>query len=108
MTDEIDVMKKAIMYYDRAILLKRMNENLYDHLIGSIIWLLRYSDKNGIILPKKEELYDMVTKCETFFQEIAASPSPPESQQPSKVSDDRIQHDKNNSSDEEEYRAIFK
>jgi hypothetical protein len=47
MTDEIDVMKKAITYYDRAVLLKRMNENLYDHLVGSIVWLLRISGTYG-------------------------------------------------------------
>jgi len=88
MTDEVDVMKKAVMYYDRAILLKRINENLYDHLIGSIIWLLKYSEKNGITLPKKEELYNLVKKAEIFFDEISASGSPTEFQQRNKTPDD--------------------
>jgi hypothetical protein len=53
MTDEIDVIKKAVIYYDRAVLLKRMNEELHDQLIGSIVWLLKYSDKYWLSVPKR-------------------------------------------------------
>ncbi len=80
MTDEIDIVKNAIMHYDRAIRLKKINENLYDHLSGSISWILRYSDKNQIPLPNKEKLNEMVTRAESLFKEIINCPLPPEPQ----------------------------
>jgi hypothetical protein len=81
MTDEIDVVKQAIMHYDRAVRLKKINEDLYHHLSGSIVWILKYSDKNQIPLPNKEGLCEMVTRAESLFQEIINSPLPPEPQQ---------------------------
>jgi len=105
MTNEIDIMKKAVMYYDRALFIKRTNEDLYEHLIGSIIWLLKYTEKNGIILPNKQALYDMANRADTLFDEMTTFLSN-DSIEPKSISDDRVQHDKNKSSDEEEYRTL--
>ncbi len=36
--------------------LRTINENISEQLFGSVIYLLKYSEKYGIKLPKKEEL----------------------------------------------------
>jgi hypothetical protein len=91
MTDELDVMRKAVMQYDKAIRLKNINQELYDHLVGSIVWLLKYSAKYNITIPKKEELYRMVKRAQFLIDEmdIALSSTPPtEDQQRNKTTDD--------------------
>jgi hypothetical protein len=51
MTDEIDIMKKALAEYSNAVRLKRLNQELFDHLLGSVIWILKYSEKYGVPIP---------------------------------------------------------
>ena len=38
MTNEIDVLRKTVAEYDKAVKLKHLNQELYDHLLGSLIW----------------------------------------------------------------------
>ncbi|NAL78870.1 hypothetical protein [Nitrososphaera sp. AFS] len=80
MTDEIDIIRKAIMHYDRAVRLRRINEDLYDHLSGSIVWILRYCDKNQITLPNREAMCKLVARAESLFQDIINCPLPAEPQ----------------------------
>jgi hypothetical protein len=70
MTDEVDVMRKTLAQYDKAIRLKNMNEELFEHLLGSVIWLLKYTDKYSITLPKKEEMHRMVKRAELLINEL--------------------------------------
>ena len=73
MTDEIDIMKRTIAEYDKAVRLKRINQELYDHLVGSLIWLFKYSEKYHIVLPRKEELYRLIKRAEFLIDEIIPS-----------------------------------
>ncbi|MFZ0510294.1 MAG: hypothetical protein WAM14_01700 [Candidatus Nitrosopolaris sp.] len=87
MTDEIDVMKKAIMHYDNAVRLKKMYQELYDHLIDSIVWIFKYTEKDDIALPKRDELYMMIKRPELLIDEITNVPTT-ESQHGNKTTED--------------------
>src|SRR5437867_5106872 len=63
---KIDIIKEAIAEYDKAVKVKELNQELYDHLLGSVIYVLKYSEKHNIPLPNKEGLYQMV-KRSTFL-----------------------------------------
>jgi hypothetical protein len=83
--DEIGVLKNALREYEHAKHLKRMNQELYQHLTGSIYWLLKYSEKYNIPLPKKDELLRMVEKANFLIDQFIPPPKP---QQPSKTPSD--------------------
>jgi hypothetical protein len=76
MTDEIDLMKKTLLEYDKAVRVKKMNDELFDHLLGSVIWILKYAEKYSIPLPKKDELYRMVKRSEFLIDEILYANNP--------------------------------
>lgn len=71
MTSEIDLMRKAIKQYDKALRLKQINENLYEHLTGSIYYVLRYAEKHQIALPDKSNLIDMIEKADFLIDQFA-------------------------------------
>ena len=85
MTDEIDLMRKIIKQYDRALRVKKLNEDLYSHLIGSIYYLLKYSEKYSIPLPQKHALLGMVQKADFIIDQFAL---PTKNQQPDKTPSD--------------------
>ncbi|QLH07415.1 hypothetical protein C5F50_10305 [Nitrosopumilus ureiphilus] len=73
MTSEIDILRKAIEKYDDAIRLKKLNENLYEHLIGSLYYLVKHSEKFGTVLPKKGELIRMLEKADYLIDQFDKS-----------------------------------
>jgi len=73
MTDEIDVLKRAIIEHEKALHLKKINHELYSHLTGSIYWLLKYSEKYNMPLPKKEELLRMLEKSEFMIDRMIST-----------------------------------
>jgi len=64
MTNDIDVLKKALRHHDEALRLKKINEELYAHLTGSLYYLIKYSEKYQISLPEKDLLLRMVEKAD--------------------------------------------
>ena len=73
MTDDIDILEKALFEYRTAHRLTRINQELYEHLVGAIDYLLHYSEKYDLPLPKKSELLRMITRansliCESQYQ----------------------------------------
>jgi NTP pyrophosphatase (non-canonical NTP hydrolase) len=75
---------------------KKLNQELYDLLFSSIVYIMQYSNKYNIPIPQKEALMRMAKRIHDLIDEI----EPP-------ISDDRIQPAKNKPSDEEEYRAQY-
>jgi len=76
--------------------IKKLNQELYDLLFSSIIYIMQYSNKYNIPIPQKDALMRMAKRIHDLIDEI----EPP-------ISDDRIQPAKNRSSDEEEYRTLL-
>ena len=70
MTDEIDILRESIKKYDNAICVKKLNENLYEHLTGSLYFILKYSEKHNIPLPNKDKLFDMVKKSDFIVEQF--------------------------------------
>jgi hypothetical protein len=64
MTDDVDIMRSCVAEYDKAVKVKRLNQELDDHLLGSVIWLLKHSERYSIPLPHKQEMYEMVKHAE--------------------------------------------
>ena len=70
MTNEFDVLKRTIFELERAAKMKNLNQDLLEHLNGSIQWMLSYSEKYNIPLPKKAELLRMVEKSNFLVEQI--------------------------------------
>jgi hypothetical protein len=55
--------------------ISKINENVSEQLFGSVIYLLKYSEKYGIKLPKKEQLENILFNAkpllESYNQAIA-------------------------------------
>ncbi len=68
--DEIDVLQKALIEMKQAKKLKILNQELYDQLIGSIVYILKYSERNNISLPNEEGLTSLVFKAESLIDRI--------------------------------------
>jgi hypothetical protein len=68
--DEYRVLQDALNIMKYAQSLKRMNQELYDHLCGSILYIIRYADKNNMALPDKEVLLGLITKSEDYIESI--------------------------------------
>jgi hypothetical protein len=69
MTNEVDIMEKTIAEYKQAVRLRRINQELYDHLLGSITWLLKYCEKYNVRLPQQEALYGLLKRAEFLIDE---------------------------------------
>jgi hypothetical protein len=57
-----------IMQYARS--LKTLNEELYEHLHGSILYIIRYTEKNKIALPQKNALLELLIKTDNYAKMI--------------------------------------
>lgn len=75
MTNETDVLKQTLEEYQKALRLKKMNNELLEHLKGSLFWIFRYSEKYGIPIPKKDELLRMAEKADFLLDEISDQPN---------------------------------
>jgi hypothetical protein len=103
MTNDIDVLRMATMEYDKAIKIKRINERLFEQLIGSLYYICKYAGRNNISLPNKTNIFEMVKSCGDEFNNIAESVSsklptenkhyysPTESQQRNKATDEETE-----------------
>lgn len=70
MTDEIDIMQKALLEYKDAVRIKNMNQELLQHLGDSIFYLIKHSEKYNLPLPKKDELIRMVDRANYLIGQI--------------------------------------
>lgn len=76
MTDEIDIIKLTILEHEKALKMKNLNQELLEHLNGSIRWILSYSKKYGVPLPKKDELLRMAAKADFLVDQITRRADP--------------------------------
>jgi hypothetical protein len=63
-------MQDALNTMQYALSIKRLNEQLYEHLCGSILYLIRYSEKNDVILPNKSALTEIIAKSRNYINAI--------------------------------------
>ncbi len=70
MTSDVDLLRQAVNEYEKAVRVKNMNQELYDHLLGSIVYLLKYSEKYNVPLPQKDELCRMLNRAQSLIEGI--------------------------------------
>ena len=77
--NEIEAWKEILDEWRKLDRLKRLNQRLYDYLGSSIIYLLEYSKRNGIVLPHKERIERierMIVESEYIIDQINSVTSP--------------------------------
>jgi hypothetical protein len=42
-----------------ALEIKRVNDELLEHLLSSVLWLVNYAKKNNIALPEKDKITEI-------------------------------------------------
>lgn len=68
--DNFEAWQRILSEWHNVQRMKTLNQRLYDQLGGSIIHILNYADKNGIPLPNRDTLYNLVDKAENIIDEI--------------------------------------
>ncbi|AIC15253.1 hypothetical protein [Nitrososphaera viennensis] len=86
--DEFEAWQKILAARQRVARMERLNQELYDHLGGAIIYTLEHAKKNHIPLPNREALYRMIERAHLLMKEINGS------------SDELLQPEKRRSSDD--------
>jgi hypothetical protein len=58
--NDFDAWQKILLEWKQVNQMKRLNQQLYDQLGGSIVYILNYSEKHNIPLPDRDCLYRMI------------------------------------------------
>ncbi len=77
MVDEYRILQDALNTLRSAELLQRRNQELYDHLRGSVIYLLKYSEKHNSPLSNMEGLSDFTVRSHEYIHSIKEMRRPP-------------------------------
>jgi hypothetical protein len=86
--NEFEGWQKILYEWKQVQRMKKLNQELYDLLGGTMIYLIGYAEKNGLTLPNREALNRMADRIHGLMDEINAS------------SDDPIQRDNNERTDD--------
>ena len=70
MITDVDIMKQILVEYDKVQHMTKINKLLYEHLTNSLYYYIQYSEKYGIPLPNKEELYRMVKRARFWRDQV--------------------------------------
>ena len=65
---------------------KRINDELLEHLASTLRWLLRYGEINNIMLPEKDKIILALDRAVEIAEKLPRSPTT--LQQPKKTPDD--------------------
>jgi hypothetical protein len=74
--DAYRAMQDALNVMEYARSLKGLNEQLYEHLYGSILYIIKYAEKNKITLPQRENLLELITKTDNYINMIKEKKMP--------------------------------
>jgi hypothetical protein len=85
--DDYDIKLLANEELRQAIKIKRLNEQLLEHLHSTLIWAIRYCRKNNIPLPNEHIMKSSLEKAEKYLQQMPYS-SPTKVKQPDKTTED--------------------
>jgi hypothetical protein len=90
--NEIDVLNKALEEYEYARRLKHLNQELYDHLTGSIYYLIKQSEKYNIPLPNRDMLLQMIENTGFIIDQFAKPKTKENDSKPDQVRSDGFTH----------------
>ena len=99
--NEFSAWHRILSEWKDVVRVKFLNQQLYDQLVGGLIYIQQYAKSNGITLPNRDRLDRLLNNAE----KIEINHMTVENQ--GVISDDRIQPTEKRSSDEEEYRTLI-
>lgn len=68
--NNIDILRDVIKSHDLAIRTTRVNQELMEHLKGSIYYVFNYYEEQNIPIPKKDQLIQLLEKANFLIDEI--------------------------------------
>jgi hypothetical protein len=68
--NDFEAWSKVIKKWNEVNRMKRLNQELYDILTGSIFYISEYAKKNDITLPNKNEINRMVGRIHILMDKI--------------------------------------
>jgi hypothetical protein len=74
--NEFEGWQKILTEWRDVQRVKRLNQELYDMLGGSLMYLIEYAEHNSITLPNKDRLWQMVEKSHTLMTSIDSPTTP--------------------------------
>src|SRR5919198_5021313 len=83
--NELDAWDEILLEWKKVKRMKKLVQELYEQVGGTLFYMLDYAKKNNIILPNREGLYRMADRIHYLMDEIEP---PTESQQLNKTTDD--------------------
>jgi adenylate cyclase len=63
----------AFQELQEALKIKRVNEELLEHLVSSIRWLVHYAKKNNITLPEKDRIMNMLDRATEITDKLPSA-----------------------------------
>jgi hypothetical protein len=58
-----EIREAAFHELQEALKIKRVNDELLEHLLSSVLWLVNYAKKNNITLPEKDKITEILDKA---------------------------------------------
>jgi hypothetical protein len=68
--NEFDGWTKILSEWKDIVRVNSLNQQLYDQLVGAIIYIQRYSEKNNISLPNRDQLEALLNNSEKIIDDI--------------------------------------
>ncbi|HYA85206.1 MAG TPA: hypothetical protein VEH06_17435 [Candidatus Bathyarchaeia archaeon] len=67
--NEFDAWQKILSEWKDVTRVRSLNQQLYDQLVGGLIYIQRYAKSNGITLPNRDRLDRLLNNAEKFIDE---------------------------------------
>ena len=67
---DIDFLRDVIKSHDLAIRTTRVNQELMEHLKGSVYYVFNYYEERNLEVPKKDQLIQLLEKANFLIDEI--------------------------------------
>jgi hypothetical protein len=56
-----------------ALKIKHVNDELLEHLISSVLWLVNYAKKNNITLPERDKITEILDKAIAIANKVPSA-----------------------------------
>jgi hypothetical protein len=86
--NEIEGWYEILKSWERVKRMKKLNQELYDLLFGAIAYIIEYSKKYGVPIPKKDEIKQAADRIHYLMDQIEPPIPSDEDLQDSKSAED--------------------
>ncbi len=75
-TDDYNLKIQEIEELKKAVKVKRLNEDLLEHLTATVSWLVRTCEKNGLSIPNKQVISRSIDRAYEYLDKIPYADQP--------------------------------